>query len=209
MPEFCSCGAQLPPDAIFCHKCGKPQRDVAPEEAPPPPRESFVPLPPPTPVPAEVSTPPAPQALNFRNPIAVRIALLVGVVATVLGFIPLLNWLAAGFFAVYFYRRKTGSLLKVGAGARMGWITGVLMFPMWAAIFTLPEVFSGHLGTMMQEQLKRWPAQDPAVQQAITMFTSGPGLAFLLVCSLAFLFVVITCLSIAGGALGAKVVGRG
>ena len=28
MPEFCSCGAQLPPDALFCHKCGKPQRDI-------------------------------------------------------------------------------------------------------------------------------------------------------------------------------------
>jgi len=32
MSEFCSCGAQLPPDALFCHKCGKPQRElVAPE----------------------------------------------------------------------------------------------------------------------------------------------------------------------------------
>src|ERR1017187_9471093 len=28
MPEFCTCGAQLPPDSLFCHKCGKPQRDV-------------------------------------------------------------------------------------------------------------------------------------------------------------------------------------
>ena len=25
--EFCTCGAQLPPDARFCHKCGKPQYD--------------------------------------------------------------------------------------------------------------------------------------------------------------------------------------
>ncbi len=28
MPDFCTCGAQLPLDALFCHKCGKPQRDV-------------------------------------------------------------------------------------------------------------------------------------------------------------------------------------
>src|SRR5258706_16455256 len=27
VPERCTCGAQLPPDALFCHKCGKPQRE--------------------------------------------------------------------------------------------------------------------------------------------------------------------------------------
>ena len=27
MPEFCTCGAELPPDARFCHRCGKPQRE--------------------------------------------------------------------------------------------------------------------------------------------------------------------------------------
>src|ERR1700722_12999897 len=27
VPEFCTCGAELPPDARFCHKCGKPQYD--------------------------------------------------------------------------------------------------------------------------------------------------------------------------------------
>ncbi len=38
MPDFCTCGAQLPPDALFCHKCGKPQREIAPvaAEAPAP-----------------------------------------------------------------------------------------------------------------------------------------------------------------------------
>ena len=41
VPEFCTCGAQLPPDARFCHKCGKPQYDypvveeAEPEPAPP------------------------------------------------------------------------------------------------------------------------------------------------------------------------------
>ena len=29
VPEYCTCGAQLPPDARFCHKCGKPQYDYA------------------------------------------------------------------------------------------------------------------------------------------------------------------------------------
>ena len=34
MPDFCTCGAELPPDARFCHRCGKPQREeVIPETA--------------------------------------------------------------------------------------------------------------------------------------------------------------------------------
>src|SRR5689334_2027095 len=27
MADFCTCGAQLPEDARFCHRCGKPQRN--------------------------------------------------------------------------------------------------------------------------------------------------------------------------------------
>src|ERR1019366_3176643 len=65
MPEFCTCGAQLPPDALFCHKCGKPQRElIAPEFQIPENAESALP---PAPVPL------APDALpmNFRNRVAV------------------------------------------------------------------------------------------------------------------------------------------
>jgi len=28
MPDNCTCGAELPPDSLFCHKCGKPQREI-------------------------------------------------------------------------------------------------------------------------------------------------------------------------------------
>src|SRR5262249_61629136 len=73
VPEFCTCGAKLPEDALFCHKCGKPQRDylanVEREPAPPPP------LPPP---------PPAPLPINFRNPVAVRVGLNAGSLASVM-----------------------------------------------------------------------------------------------------------------------------
>ena len=32
MPEFCTCGTKLVPDSLFCHKCGKAQREIlAPE----------------------------------------------------------------------------------------------------------------------------------------------------------------------------------
>ena len=203
MPDYCTCGAQLPPDALFCHKCGKPQRDiVVPETVAPPPPEPPVVQPPPL----------SELPLNFHNPIAVRIALLVALLATALWFLPFFNWIAAGFFAVFFYRRKTGSLLNVGAGLRLGWITGILMFSFWAVIFTieqLPGAISGKPGTLLQQQLKNLPAGDPKVQQIVVQFFQSPaGIFTFLLFSLGALFVFITGLSMAGGALGAKVMGR-
>ena len=71
MPESCSCGAQLPPDALFCHKCGKPQREIlAPEVE----THAAVDVLPPPPL--------AALALSFRNIAAVRIALMVAATVT-------------------------------------------------------------------------------------------------------------------------------
>jgi len=161
--------------------------------------------------------PPAPRvqttaAMSFHNPVAVRIALLLAVGATVLSFLPVINWLAAGFFAVFFYRRKTGSLLNVSAGARLGFITGILTFGMAAVIFTaeqLPAAMSGKLAGAIEEQMKAFPGQDPQmVHQMMQFFQTTPGLVMVLLFSLTVLFIFITCTSMAGGALGAKFVGR-
>jgi hypothetical protein len=139
----------------------------------------------------------------------VRIALRVGVAATILGLVlPFVNWLAAGFFAVFWYQRKTSRLLNLNSGVHMGWITGVVMFPMGAMAFVI-DAISGHWGTLWQEQLKNLPAQDPALQhQMAQFFQSSVGIGFLFLFSLGFLFLLIIGLSIAGGALGAKVAGR-
>jgi hypothetical protein len=199
MPEFCTCGAQLPPDALFCHKCGKPQREILVPESPPP--ETPAPL-------------PTPRAgirdalpLNFRNAAAVRIGLVVAAGATVAFFIlPFLNWLFGGFLAAFLYRRRTGSLLNLGAGMRIGWITGVLAFVLYIIPFAI-EI--PRMNTVMAERLRSMTGQDPAlVQQMIQFFQSGPGLATIVTVSLMGMFLIITLLSMAGGALGAKVVGR-
>jgi hypothetical protein len=195
MHEFCSCGAQLPPDALFCHKCGKPQREIAaPVPEGPVPAPTFVP-------------PPAARKValvGFRNPTALRVALLVGVGAMFFNFIPLLNWLAAGFFAVFFYRRRTRELLNVSAGVHMGWITGVIMFTVWGVFFTGLGL-TGKLSSLFEEQLKNLPSNnDPYFHQMAQFLASGPGLMVVL----AIGFVFITCLSMAGGALGAKMVGE-
>lgn len=123
--------------------------------------------------------------------------------ATVLMFLPLLNWLAAGFFAVFFYRRKTGFLMNVGDGVKLGWMTGLLTFPM-AAVEQVTVTMSGQLKSM-EDQMRSLPGQDPQmVHQMAQFFMTPPGVILMLM----VLFVFIVCLSMAGGALGAKFVGR-
>src|ERR1700730_12542550 len=143
MPEICSCGAQLPPDAVFCHKCGKPQRleltEVEPEL-----------------VPAAALPPPVePAPMSFRNPVAVRVALTVAVAALAGTLVSrilvlcLLLWVAAGFFAVLFYKRRTGHLLNIKAGLRMGWMTGVLLYALTTVVFTASMIVLLASGRLM------------------------------------------------------------
>jgi zinc-ribbon domain len=198
MPDSCTCGAQLPPDALFCHKCGKPQRDlVVPETIAPPP--------PPTPEEAAVPVSRVQAVpLNFHNPVAIRISLSVAIVATMLFFLPYLNWMGAGFFAVFLYRRRTGALLNMESGVRMGWMTGILMFGMMAVLLTISMVIFQAAGgiAVVQSELKN--AMDPRMVEALNLLQSGPAVARLLI----QLFVFMTLLSMAGGALGAKMGGR-
>src|SRR2546430_653478 len=116
MAEFCTCGAQLVPDSLFCHKCGKPQREIAAVEP-----ELPVAV---EPAPAAVAPlpPAAAPKIDFHNRIALKVALLMALLATMLSFLPYLNMLAAGFFAVLMYRRRTGQFLNLESGVKLGWI---------------------------------------------------------------------------------------
>jgi hypothetical protein len=194
LADFCTCGAELPPDALFCHKCGKPQREIVDPE----PFEPVVVVPPP------VAAPPPAPTPSFGNPVAIRIALAAAAVATLMSFLPYLNWLAAGFFAVFFYRRRTGALLNMESGVRMGWITGVMMFGMMALLLTVSLLFFQAAGGIAAVQAEFKNAVDPRVLEALKSLQSGTEVFRLLV----QLFVFTTLLSMAGGALGAKMVGR-
>ena len=97
MADVCSCGTRLVEDALFCHRCGKPTRDivvpetVAPPEAPPATPELL----------HAIRAAAAPPPSN-HNPVATKNALAVAGVGTLLSFLPYINFLAAGFFAVFF-----------------------------------------------------------------------------------------------------------
>jgi hypothetical protein len=214
MPEFCTCGAQLPPDALFCHKCGKPQRDiVVPENQAPP----VVVMPSPVePLPSQPSQPSQlaeTTPVSFHNPAAVRVAVLVASVATLLGAIlPFVNWIAGGFVAVVMYRRRTGLFLDVRKGVRMGWLTGVLMSVFGALVLSLsilPSVLNGKLPSVIEEQMKNVPwVNQEMIHQAAALLQTGAGVAVYIVSQISVLFVLVTCLSMAGGALGAKLTGQ-
>src|ERR1019366_8661334 len=173
MPDFCTCGVQRPPDSLFCHKCGKPQREVLEPEPQPDIVAEFVPP----------ATPPvdiAPQPVNFHNLAAIKVAFLMAVLATLLSFLPYLNWLAAGFFAALMYRRRTGHFLNLESGLRLGWMTGVLMFVIIMVVFTASMALISAAGGLSGLPAEVKSAIDPRVQEMVKMMQSVPAVAQML-----------------------------
>jgi hypothetical protein len=202
VPEYCTCGAKLPEDARFCHKCGKPQReeDLVVEEQPvvisPPP-----PVAPPTP----------PPAINFRNAIAVRVALLAGTLAfmisAVLGPLGLIALAFGGFLAVYLYRRRTGAILSVANGARLGGLSGIFIFTIAIIVFTIQLVAlspSQMMRDLHEQMIKNYSASEAQINQVITFVASPSGIGTIVL----FSFFMITLLPALGGAVGAKLLNR-
>jgi hypothetical protein len=202
MPEFCTCGAELPPDARFCHKCGKPQRE-----------ELFVPAPEEVRPLITVISPAPPVAPSFRNPVAVRVGLFVASIATFLclaapfGFV---IWLpSAGFISVYLFSRRTGQSLTVRGGARMGWMAGILSFVIITVMFTLGTIAvsiqPGGVMEAFREAAKARPLPANQLQDVLQMLSSPAGQAAIYIGTLLVSFMVTSVFCTAGGALGAKV----
>jgi hypothetical protein len=209
VPDFCSCGAQLPPDARFCHKCGKPLFTVEPEPVIEP--EPLVPPPPPRVVPD-----PALSAPGFHNPVAVRVAVSMAGMAAVLSLIPyvgmgMMVWqFAAGFLAAVLYTRRTGQRITARGGAKIGWMTGVIDFAVFALIFTLQVVSVGLQGFVQQQvkQMREFAVQAPWMQEGVKMLETPAGVSIMIVSSLLSLLFMTAVFSVAGGALGARMGSR-
>ena len=198
MSGYCTCGAKLPEDARFCHKCGKPQRDepLLVEEAPP--------LPPPPPPPPQF--PP----IGFRNRAAVGAALISAIAGFLLSIVSgqllpaasIVGLLAAGFMAVYLYQRRTGQRLSMAHGAHLGWIAGIFGF---AGTAVMLSVFVAALSspTAVDAVRKQWQGAGIGEAQIDQMFEvlHSPSLLLMVVL---LMFLLCTLLPAFGGALGAK-----
>lgn len=208
VPDFCTCGAQLPPDARFCHKCAKPQYDYPGLEEPAEPPPPVAALPPPSlPLPAEI---------GFHNRLAVRIGFLAALCAVLLFLFPLpfpflrliVVLVAAGFVAVFLYTRRTGQMLSIRGGMRMGWITGIFSFVQIGLLMTAVFVTISNQGGLVNFVKTQLPPNDARVDM-ITQAANDPGaLAGGVLLVFLMLFVTLTALPMLGGALGAKVLAK-
>jgi len=210
--EYCTCGAKLPPDARFCHKCGKPQYDEPLFQIPP---EEVEPT---ADVAASVAVPAAAKGgISFHNSVAVRVGFMAAGIMTLLLAFPIPSFLAAiwqlfllpagGFFSVYLYGRRTGEPVSVRAGARMGWITGVFCFAIMTVFFTVSVIqiaSSDGLPAFFREMVNQRGTPD-LMNQFNEILSSPAGVATLLFGMLLVFFVMLTVLPVVGGALGAKV----
>ena len=203
-PENCTCGARLAENARFCHLCGRP---VFEPEIP-----EVAEMPPPLPQAAFAQTGAVPGSrvglaqlpVSFSNPIALRVAFLMSLGVMLMTTIPVLYilspvwWLVAGSCGVLLYRRLTGVSLSVGAGARLGSITGVLAFLSLVVVSALTAVFADK--ERFQEMIK----QNPDFSQVLN---NPPALAVGIGMALVFLFALVVGTCAAGGALGARFAG--
>ena len=208
MPEYCSCGAHLPPDARFCHKCGKPQFDypgvepVAEIDAAPSIATAVPPL-------AEI---------GFHNRIAVRTGFLAALAAFLLmplPFPPFLQiiWLmacpiGAGFFSAYLYRRRTGQRLGIESGARLGWITGVFVFLIVLVVVGIEVIYLSSQGGLANSIRAQFGGKNPSMEQAMKSLEDPTTLAGGLLLTVVLMFFMFTLLPVVGGALCGKVLDK-
>jgi hypothetical protein len=202
VPEFCTCGARLPEDARFCHKCGKPQREepVLEQEA-----EPVVPI-----IVIETPVAPAPPPpINLHNRLAVRAALLGGTaaffVSAPLGAFGLIGMVLGGMLAVWVYKRGSGQGLSMANGARLGWITGIFLFVLALVSLTMTVALEpGYLDQLRDEIAKRSALPETEVRQVTQLLFSPIGIGLMVL----GMFLTSTLPPALGGAVGAKLLDR-
>jgi len=197
----CTCGAILPEDARFCHKCGKPQYEedaarLAEQEAPAP-----ILSPPP-------SAKPAASGVSFRNSRALWITAgvaavtLIAMLAVGIFFQPLLPVVlcAAGFAATRLYNQNAKQPLTAAGAARLGWMTGLWLFLAFAVMFAMTAIVVAD--PQGWEQIRGMWARFPQASPLASM--SQHQILMQLLIALPFFFLLLTLLPGLGGILGAK-----
>lgn len=157
-----------------------------------------------------------PSDISFHNALAVRVGFIaaMGAVLAALLLMPRVvvllpvAFVLAGFLAVFLYSRRTGQTLSVRGGARMGWITGVFVFTIMGVISTITTLTSSDQVGFGERLRSQVAANDPNSELILRMLSNPIMLGGLMVASLAIMFVIVTCLPMLGGALGAKVLDK-
>ncbi len=221
------CGATVEDGRPFCRECNGPQIRVAVAEADPvsdaadetepdfssPGADSY---------PAVLSNPYKsasyrPGGITWTH--AWSAALFGVLLAAVLTIIPHgipveLGILCGGFFTVFFYRRRLTSLnFPLGAGARVGALSGVLGFVASVAFLSLgKDAFRPggefHQKLLLVLQQHAPSGADPQVRQMLEFYKSSQGFTVMVVIGLVGALAAFLVLSALGGVIGAALLKR-
>ena len=213
------CGVAVEDGTSFCKHCGAPQIRVVGEERP------ADPLPPGSP--SELQSPAKPVSLGSATPAApagidwsqaVPAAALAGFFLAIAWVIPLVGFLlwliVGGVLGITMYRRRVPqATLTPGLGARIGAVTGLFGFGVFAVLFSLEMLASrgsGRFRQMLQQIVEQAASRntDPRAQQAIQQMMTPAGLALLVTIVLVLFLAAFLALSSIGGALGAWLLGK-
>lgn len=182
MEQRCTCGAVLPDDARFCHKCGKPQYE---EDV-----ERLAALEPSGPVQAPLDVPASTTAqavpIGFGNLRAVVITMVVAalallvllVIAILAPPLVLLVLCAAGYAAAFLYRRQSSQPLSTSAGAYLGVMTGLWLFLVFALLTAMVgiEVGTPEGRDMLRAGLAKMPEAAKMLDDPHQMILSIAGM---------------------------------
>lgn len=209
------CSATVEPEARYCQECGAPQLSYIPRQDD---QSSIA-----DGLPSGLRAPGSaiPEQIHWKQAIriAALVAVLVGLLSTLLAAGSVL-WVAAGsVLAVGLYRRRMpNALLQPRLGARIGLLVGLLAAAVSVAGnagFLLIQRYGMHQGQQIDSQLTSIVKQ--AAEHAASMDSQAPIATFtnfwlspegrtgLVLLTMAFLSVLIIVFAVAGGILGAQI----